>query len=216
MVAGPPASVTIAPDSTGVLVGATTTFTATAKDAANNSVATTFTWASSDPTIATVDANGVATGVAEGAVTITATSANNIAGTAKLSVTPSGGVADHTGEIVISQIYGGGGNAGSTFKNDFVELFNRSTHAVDVTGWSVQYASRPGRSRRQHRSPGRSRREATISYKRRSAPVAPSTFRRPTRRARSAWPAAPERLFSFNPLRRLASRVPQGSRSSTR
>ena len=144
VVAGPPASVTIAPDSTGVLVGATTTFTATAKDAANNSVATTFTWASSDPTIATVDANGVATGVAEGAVTITATSANNIAGTAKLSVTSSGGVADHTGEIVISQIYGGGGNAGSTFKNDFVELFNRSTHAVDVTGWSVQYASSTG------------------------------------------------------------------------
>jgi len=26
--------------------------------------------------------------------------------------------------IVISQIYGGGGNAGSTFKNDFIEIFN--------------------------------------------------------------------------------------------
>ena len=27
--------------------------------------------------------------------------------------------------IVISQVYGGGGNAGATYKNDFIELFNR-------------------------------------------------------------------------------------------
>lgn len=44
------------------------------------------------------------------------------------------------GEVVISQIYGGGGNAGATLTNDFVELFNRGTTAVDLTGWSVQYA----------------------------------------------------------------------------
>jgi hypothetical protein len=28
--------------------------------------------------------------------------------------------------IVISQIYGGGGNSGATLKNDFIELFNTS------------------------------------------------------------------------------------------
>ncbi|MGI9066076.1 MAG: hypothetical protein ACR2HX_06695 [Pyrinomonadaceae bacterium] len=27
--------------------------------------------------------------------------------------------------IVISQVYGGGGNSGATLKNDFIELFNR-------------------------------------------------------------------------------------------
>src|SRR6266853_4093921 len=43
--------------------------------------------------------------------------------------------------IVISQVYGGGGNSGSTYKNDFIELFNRGTTPVDVTGWSVQYNS---------------------------------------------------------------------------
>ncbi|MCU1264579.1 MAG: hypothetical protein JWM21_897 [Acidobacteria bacterium] len=43
--------------------------------------------------------------------------------------------------IVISQVYGGGGNGGSTYKNDFIELFNRGAVAVDVTGWSVQYTS---------------------------------------------------------------------------
>lgn len=46
--------------------------------------------------------------------------------------------------IVISQVYGGGGNAGSTYTNDFIELFNRGTSSVNVTGWSVQYASATG------------------------------------------------------------------------
>jgi len=48
--------------------------------------------------------------------------------------------------VVISQVYGGGGNSGATFKNDFIELFNRGSVAVDVTGWSVQYASAAGTS----------------------------------------------------------------------
>ena len=46
--------------------------------------------------------------------------------------------------IVLSQVYGGGGNSGATFKNDFIELFNRGGAAVTVTGWSVQYASSAG------------------------------------------------------------------------
>jgi hypothetical protein len=41
-------------------------------------------------------------------------------------------------------VYGGGGNAGSTYKNDFIELFNRGTSPVNVSGWSVQYASTAG------------------------------------------------------------------------
>jgi predicted extracellular nuclease len=49
-----------------------------------------------------------------------------------------------TGGVVISQVYGGGGNTGATYKNDFVELFNAGTAAVSVTGWSVQYASATG------------------------------------------------------------------------
>ena len=46
--------------------------------------------------------------------------------------------------IVISQIYGGGGNTGATLRNDFVELFNRGNAPVSVTGWTVQYASASG------------------------------------------------------------------------
>ena len=44
--------------------------------------------------------------------------------------------------LVISQIYGGGGNSGSLFTNDFIEIFNNSTSVADLSGFSVQYASR--------------------------------------------------------------------------
>jgi hypothetical protein len=47
-------------------------------------------------------------------------------------------------QVVISQVYGGGGNSGAPFTNDFIELFNRGTVAQDLTGWSVQYASSSG------------------------------------------------------------------------
>ena len=46
--------------------------------------------------------------------------------------------------VVISQVYGGGGNGGSTFLNDFVELYNRGSQPMDLTGWSLQYASATG------------------------------------------------------------------------
>lgn len=48
--------------------------------------------------------------------------------------------------VVISQVYGGGGNSGAKFKNDFIELFNRGTSSVNITGWSVQYTSSTGTS----------------------------------------------------------------------
>jgi len=46
--------------------------------------------------------------------------------------------------VVISQVYGGGGNSGSTYRNDFIELFNRSGSPVSLAGMSVQYASAAG------------------------------------------------------------------------
>ena len=56
-----------------------------------------------------------------------------------LSVLPSRGV-------VISQVYGGGGNSGATLKNDFIELYNPGTTSVSLASWSVQYASAAGTS----------------------------------------------------------------------
>lgn len=48
--------------------------------------------------------------------------------------------------IVISQVYGGGGNSGATYKNDFIELHNISSSPVVISNWSVQYASATGTS----------------------------------------------------------------------
>jgi predicted extracellular nuclease len=47
-------------------------------------------------------------------------------------------------DIVISQVYGGGGNSGATYKNDFVELFNRGSSTISLDTWSIQYASSAG------------------------------------------------------------------------
>ena len=47
-------------------------------------------------------------------------------------------------DLAVSQVYAGGGNAGATFTHDFVELFNRGATAIDVGGWTIQYASASG------------------------------------------------------------------------
>jgi hypothetical protein len=50
---------------------------------------------------------------------------------------------DDAALLVISQVYGGGGNASATYTNDFIEIFNRGTTTIDfsVTPYSVQYAA---------------------------------------------------------------------------
>jgi len=47
-------------------------------------------------------------------------------------------------DLVISQVYGGGGNSGAPYTNDFVEIFNRGTTTVSLSGLSIQYASATG------------------------------------------------------------------------
>jgi uncharacterized protein len=46
--------------------------------------------------------------------------------------------------VVISQVYGGGGNSGAPYTHDFIELFNRGGASVSLDGWSLQYASATG------------------------------------------------------------------------
>ncbi|GAA3418942.1 lamin tail domain-containing protein [Streptosporangium vulgare] len=47
-------------------------------------------------------------------------------------------------DVVISAVYGGGGNSGAVFKNDYIELANLTGSPIDVSAWSVQYASAAG------------------------------------------------------------------------
>jgi hypothetical protein len=43
--------------------------------------------------------------------------------------------------VVISQVYGGGGNSGATYNADYVELKNISANPVSLSGYSIQYGS---------------------------------------------------------------------------
>lgn len=83
----PVATVAVSPSSVSVLPGATTQLTATTSDASGHVVTgRTVTWSSSDQSKATVDGNGLVTGVAYGQVTITATSETKTGGaTVKVS-----------------------------------------------------------------------------------------------------------------------------------
>ncbi|HEY8239565.1 MAG TPA: lamin tail domain-containing protein, partial [Candidatus Limnocylindrales bacterium] len=46
--------------------------------------------------------------------------------------------------VVISQVYGAGGNASAIYQNDYIELYNRGAVAQSLAGWSLQYASAIG------------------------------------------------------------------------
>lgn len=48
------------------------------------------------------------------------------------------------GDVVISQIYSGGGQAGSTFRYNYIELFNRSNRTASINGWPFAFASATG------------------------------------------------------------------------
>ena len=47
-------------------------------------------------------------------------------------------------QVVVSQVYGGGGNTGAPYNRDYVELFNRGSASVSLNGMTVQYASATG------------------------------------------------------------------------
>ena len=63
--------------------------------------------------------------------------------TSGIPIRPAPAVAVST-NIVISQVYGGGGNSGAPYTHDFIELFNRGSSSASLSGWSLQYTSAAG------------------------------------------------------------------------
>jgi len=80
-------SVTVMPSATGVAVGATVPLTAVVKDWNGNPTPATVAWATYDPSIASVDASGLVSGMSAGITTIAAT-ARGATGTATITVGP--------------------------------------------------------------------------------------------------------------------------------
>lgn len=60
--------------------------------------------------------------------------------------TGGGTPAPGSAHLVISQIYGAGGNSGASLRNDYIEIFNPTSAPVSLSGLSVQYASSTGTS----------------------------------------------------------------------
>ena len=82
------ASVIVSPTPTSVVAGQTRQLTAVARDALNVAVAgVPFAWSSASTAIATVNANGLVTGVSQGTVNITA-AVGTVSASASVSVTP--------------------------------------------------------------------------------------------------------------------------------
>ena len=42
--------------------------------------------------------------------------------------------------VVLAEVYGGGGEQGSYWTNDYIILYNPTSNSVDLSTWSVQYA----------------------------------------------------------------------------
>lgn len=79
-------TVSITPESATVQVGEQQQFSALLTDQNGNSIEGDITWSSSDTTIATLDTSGLASAIAQGVTTITATAGENKTGTATLNV----------------------------------------------------------------------------------------------------------------------------------
>lgn len=52
--------------------------------------------------------------------------------------------AEQASHVVISQVYGGGGNSGAPLNKDFIELYNPTGQEISLDGWKVEYASATG------------------------------------------------------------------------
>lgn len=130
----PITSVTVSPSSASVAVGATQRFSAAASDATGASVTTTYTWSSTNPAVATVDATGLATGVAAGTTVIRAVAPNGVYGEATLSVGSSGGGSGS--KLVLNEVMADP-SAVADGAGEWIEVYNWGDTSADLRGYVV-------------------------------------------------------------------------------
>jgi endonuclease G len=130
--AGVAASVTVSPATWSLKTGDLKTFTATARDANNVTISSTFVWSSSNTAVATVDAaTGVVTAKSAGSSTITATAPSGAYGTATANVT--------VGSVTVQSL---GGSLPVGFQSQlFVASGSKDANGNDVTSSSVTWSS---------------------------------------------------------------------------
>ena len=132
---GPPpadvAHVVVTPDDASTPVGSTQQFSASATDKDGGAVAATFSWSSTDTSIAKVDASGLASARRIGDVMIIARSPNGVADTSSLHVTDTPPPADLPVTRFSEIHYDNSG----TDAGEMIEI--EGPAGTDLTGWSV-------------------------------------------------------------------------------
>ncbi|HEX8634360.1 MAG TPA: Ig-like domain-containing protein [Pyrinomonadaceae bacterium] len=127
------ARIEITPQSAAIAAGATQQFSAKAYDRNDQEMpGVTFNWTTDDARVATIDANGLATGRAAGAVKVTAASANVASAPATLTVAAP--PAASTGQVIINEAVVAFAASGTQARSDFVELYNTTGQTLDITG----------------------------------------------------------------------------------
>lgn len=77
-------------------------------------------------------------------VTVNAGAAPSIAGNESNSAATSSLQPAAAGDLVFSQIYSNGGNTGSTYQKNYLEIFNRTNNTIDFSGWRIYIATDTG------------------------------------------------------------------------
>jgi len=136
--AGPVASISVAPSSGSIGVGATLQFTATPRDQYGNEVSNlTPSWSSSATGVATVNSSGLASGIAAGSAQIRAT-ANGFTGSGTLTVTAvSSGPTTNPGTVADLRV------ASTTSSSVTLNFTSQNDGAGNPARYQVRYAATP-------------------------------------------------------------------------
>lgn len=67
-----------------------------------------------------------------------------------ISMMPTANAADPIERLVISQVYGAGGKGDSAVSHSFIELYNPTSSAISLDGYSISYMSSPDTSTKAH------------------------------------------------------------------
>lgn len=108
----------------------------------------TFTWAfkdaeNADNALINLETGKVTLPVEVGSKTVTLV-VTGVIGTETLSKEFVVTIETIAGTLMIYEVYGGGGNAGAPYKNDYVILYNGTDAAINLDGYSIQYGSATG------------------------------------------------------------------------
>lgn len=123
--------------------------TGTLTDGTTQDLSASALWASDAPAIANppglAGARGLVSGLSVGSATVSAQVGTfSASASVKVRARNAAYVGRCAPGLVISQVFGGGGNSGAPFRNDYVELHNAGPTPRSLSGMSLQYTSATG------------------------------------------------------------------------